>query len=413
MFFKIANQLYRDKKYYEAALIYTYLTQQYPKFNTYKSSLISAFKSFENETGNKMPRPQRGEENDQTLLFKLFDCIINNIRAPNQWLENEMTLKLTGHPELPLIQASLLTAKKPEAWIRQLNNWYKNHELREAIFRPNFNQNILSQINFPENKLISNEKISIMMSCFNAGETIEYAINSILWQDYSNFELIIIDDGSTDMSASIIESYAQRDNRIKPFFNKQNKGTYYNRNLGLQAATGKYFTCMDADDLCHPERLSIQAGHLHQNNNTVANIVDWVRVDSNGSFVYKNSWGGGYQHLSFVSLLFNREIVINRLGYYDSVRFGADSEYKSRIEVVFGVGSIQHIRKPLLLGLSHEKSLTGNLVYGIDNLMGVSAPRREYSEAWKAWHSRERLLYLSANPKERPFQVPQTMLSNN
>lgn len=96
-------------------------------------------------------------------------------------------------------------------------------------------------------------EISVLMSVYNGEKYIQEAIDSILNQTYSDFELIIINDGSTDQTREIIESY--QDERIKLFNFKKNKGVGAVLKFGLTQVNGRYIAKADADDINHPERL--------------------------------------------------------------------------------------------------------------------------------------------------------------
>lgn len=99
--------------------------------------------------------------------------------------------------------------------------------------------------------------ISVVMTVFNGERFLREAIDSILGQSYSDFEFIIIDDGSTDSSGWIIDSYAKQDPRIK-LHRQENRGIVDSLNRGCHLARGKYIARMDADDVCAPTRLERQ-----------------------------------------------------------------------------------------------------------------------------------------------------------
>lgn len=101
------------------------------------------------------------------------------------------------------------------------------------------------------------------MPAYNAGNYIEEAVNSILDQSYSNFEFIIIDDGSTDCTPEILKCLT--DPRIKLIFNEKNEGNYPARNKACRLAKGKYIAVMDADDIAFPERLMKQYIYMEEN----------------------------------------------------------------------------------------------------------------------------------------------------
>ena len=98
--------------------------------------------------------------------------------------------------------------------------------------------------------------VSVVMPVYNAEKYLHEALDSILGQTYTNFEFIIVDDGSTDNSRRIIEDY--RDKRIKLLLHKKNKGIVTALNDGIAAARGKYIARMDADDISDPTRIEKQ-----------------------------------------------------------------------------------------------------------------------------------------------------------
>lgn len=103
-------------------------------------------------------------------------------------------------------------------------------------------------------------KISVIMPAYNAEKYIKEAIDSILMQTFADFEFIIIDDGSTDRTAEIVNSYS--DSRIRFCPNERNMGVAATLNRGLGLAYGEYIARMDADDISMQERFSKQADYL-------------------------------------------------------------------------------------------------------------------------------------------------------
>ena len=98
-------------------------------------------------------------------------------------------------------------------------------------------------------------KISIIMPVYNKEKYLKNTIDSILKQEYKNFELIIVDDGSTDKSKYICDEYASKDSRIKVYHIK-NEGVSNARNIGLKYATGDYIQFIDADDTINTNTFS-------------------------------------------------------------------------------------------------------------------------------------------------------------
>jgi glycosyltransferase involved in cell wall biosynthesis len=106
--------------------------------------------------------------------------------------------------------------------------------------------------------------VSIILPAYNAAQTIEAAVRSCLQQSYPDFELIIIDDGSTDETAVVMNRLFETDQRIRLFFS-EHAGIVASLNLGISEAAGKYIARMDADDVMYPERIEKQIESLEKN----------------------------------------------------------------------------------------------------------------------------------------------------
>lgn len=107
------------------------------------------------------------------------------------------------------------------------------------------------------------ELVSIIMPSYNTGRYIAETINSVLQQTWKNWELLIVDDCSTDETVQIVESY--NDSRIHLFVNEQNSGAAMSRNRALREAKGKWIAFLDSDDLWMPEKLECQIEFMKKN----------------------------------------------------------------------------------------------------------------------------------------------------
>jgi glycosyltransferase involved in cell wall biosynthesis len=107
-------------------------------------------------------------------------------------------------------------------------------------------------------------EISVVMSVYNGEKYLDEAIESILNQTYTNFEFIIINDGSKDRSLKIIEYYKNKDERIV-IISRENKGLIASLNEGIERAKGKYIARMDADDISLPTRFEEQVNYMESN----------------------------------------------------------------------------------------------------------------------------------------------------
>ena len=109
--------------------------------------------------------------------------------------------------------------------------------------------------------------LSVVMGCYNNALTIKEAVDSILQQTFSNFEIFIIDDCSTDDTVAIIEKY--NDPRIHIIKNKTNQGLGYSLSLGVALSRGDYIARMDADDVSFPSRFEKQIAYLREHRDVI------------------------------------------------------------------------------------------------------------------------------------------------
>ncbi len=115
------------------------------------------------------------------------------------------------------------------------------------------------------NKFESKPTISVGIPFYNAEKFLAYAILSVFCQSYTNWELILLDDGSTDNSLKIAKQFAYTDQRIKVLCDGENKKLPYRLNQLINESQGKFIARMDADDIMHPRRLETQLKYLLEN----------------------------------------------------------------------------------------------------------------------------------------------------
>jgi len=108
--------------------------------------------------------------------------------------------------------------------------------------------------------------VSIIMPCYNAEKFIAEAIESVIAQSYIHWELIVVNDCSTDKSQTYINMYAQKDTRIISIQNKTNTGVANSRNVALNTAQGTYIAFLDADDMWLPQKLEQQVTLMQKEN---------------------------------------------------------------------------------------------------------------------------------------------------
>ncbi|SFE26232.1 Glycosyltransferase involved in cell wall bisynthesis [Chitinophaga sp. CF118] len=155
--------------------------------------------------------------------------------------------------------------------------------------------------------------VTVFMAMYNGEKYVSDAVVSILNQSYPNFELLIIDDGSTDNSLSIIEAIS--DPRIRILKNESNCGLYKTRNRGIEEARGTYFAILDCDDIAYPERLSAPLTFLEQHADYVACFGKADFINGEGRMIStQNMFSGDHEWLSvlvfFLNPFINSTLVI-------------------------------------------------------------------------------------------------------
>lgn len=126
-----------------------------------------------------------------------------------------------------------------------------------------------------------NDLVSIIMPSYNTAPYISDSIQSVLNQSYSKWELLIVDDCSTDDTDEVVKSYLS-DKRIQYFKNDKNSGAAISRNKALREAKGKWIAFLDSDDLWRPEKLEKQIGFMEKNDYHFS-YTNYSEIDENGN----------------------------------------------------------------------------------------------------------------------------------
>lgn len=253
-------------------------------------------------------------------------------------------------------------------------------------------------------------KISVIMTAFNVEKYIATAIRSMLAQTWQNFELLVVDDISTDNTRRIVRDFMAVDDRIKLIENSSNCGTYVSRNKAYDIASGEFVTCHDSDDWAHPYRLESQIDALLKNPEAVSSSSKWVRMHENGIFSFSHP--GTYARFNYSSLMFEINRVKPVMGYWDSVRISADSEFIKRLHKTFGSEKSIILDDILMIGLKRRGSLTTNTTTG-HKANGISPLRKQYHKSFDQWHKRidTKSAYLDFPLRQRLFSAPEEIVA--
>ncbi len=224
---------------------------------------------------------------------------------------------------------------------------------------------------------MSGPAVTVLMGVYNGEVFVREAIDSILAQTCRDFELLVVDDGSTDATAAILASYD--DNRLRVIHNEGNIGLTRSLNRGLRVARGELIARQDADDISRPERLARQVAFLESHPGVVVLGTQFVSLDA-WRHRLMNLWmrcetplGIRWQLLfenPFVhsSVMFRRDVIVDHYGGYDETfRTNQDIELWSRIAPEHGLRNLPEA----LVALRHRAaSVSGS--YGREAVRKVA-----------------------------------------
>ncbi len=155
------------------------------------------------------------------------------------------------------------------------------------------------------------------MPAYNAATYLPAAIQSVLDQSYDNWELVIVDDASTDTSLAVALGFAEKDSRIKVFPQSENGGVTVARNKALQMAVGDFLAFLDADDLWDADKLLKQVGHLTTTNSLICYCA-YRRINEEGKVVGRVS---PPQRVTYYDML-RSNFIGNLTGIYNAKVLG-------------------------------------------------------------------------------------------
>lgn len=182
--------------------------------------------------------------------------------------------------------------------------------------------------------------VSIVLPTLNRKDCLSVAIESVLRQDFFDWELIVIDDGSSDDSMVLVQEYVCKDSRVR-YVGHSNRGASCSRNVGVRLAEGEYVTFLDSDDHYLPEHVRLRYEHM-QTNPKLGLIHGGFRVLGDPYVVCRED-SGKLVHLDSCCVgatLFCRRWVLCELGGFRDLRYSADGDFLERAEELFEVEQV-------------------------------------------------------------------------
>lgn len=232
--------------------------------------------------------------------------------------------------------------------------------------------------------------VTVLMAVHNAEPYLAEALDSLLAQTYRDFELLVVDDGSTDGSSARLDAYARSDRRIRLLRHERNQGLTASLNHGLAQARGRYIARQDADDRSAPRRLARQVAFLEAQPE-VALVGSWYRqIDPEGLVLGAPSlpcqttvlrWALHF-YCPFVhsAVMFRRTVVPDAVGPYDGRwPYAMDYELWTRIADQYPVANLP---EPLVDWRYHPTSMTARRAPGFDQAQQLQTERVATALQW-------------------------------
>ena len=214
------------------------------------------------------------------------------------------------------------------------------------------------------NNNITRPLVTVLMSVFNGETYLKKAIDSILKQSYSDFEFLIINDGSSDKTAEILEHEAKRDSRIK-VIDQDNQGLVASLNCGLKKACGQFIARIDADDIAYPHRLEKQVAYMAEHPDLLALGSAITLIDDQGRTLKQIDYPTGTQEvrsammlgskLAHPAVIMRREQVLQIGAYREACRHAEDYDLWLRL---LELGEIDNLDEPLLYYRQHDEKIS-------------------------------------------------------
>lgn len=206
-----------------------------------------------------------------------------------------------------------------------------------------------------------NQRVSIIVPCYQQAEFLPDTLNSILAQTYSDWECIIVNDGSTDNTKEVAASFCDKDSRFR-YVEQQNKGLATARNNGIKASCGQFILPLDADDMIGPTYLEKAIKHfLDQPNTTIVycqaklfgevnQIWELPKYDYD-SFIWLNS--------IFCSAIYKREDYDKTIGYNPNMKYGFE-DWDLWLSILNKDSIVYQIEEPLFFYRTKKSSMTNS-----------------------------------------------------
>jgi hypothetical protein len=367
---------------------------------------------------------QFGTEADRRDALALFDLALElggpkRVSSRNAAVHAQLAY-VSGDPErarwlvrrykhLPELERDALLADlehpdaggEEQAWVKRLGALCGHPELRldPDASLPRFDR--LRTDVAPAS--VDGPKVSVVMTAFRSDRALLTAVRSVLDGTWANLEVLVVDDASGPEYDAVLDAAATLDERVRVIRKDVNGGTFAARNTAFDAATGDFITGLDSDDWAAPGRLERSIAPL---------LADpELQLTYGEAFLFNEDLtatrpGRVLTTASTASMMFRRS-ALDRLGYYDEIRKGADTEFLHRFSAAFGKGAVRRLQGTWDTVMRQAPGSLSREEFG----PGWKHPsRRAYQSSYPLWHRQiaagEADPYLPRRPVRRPFWAP-------
>ena len=229
--------------------------------------------------------------------------------------------------------------------------------------------------------------VSIVMPAYNCEHFIGIALDSVINQIYQNWELLVVDDCSTDNTSQVVKEYIKKDNRVKYHKLDQNSGAAVARNKAIDLATGKYIAFLDSDDVWFPEKLTKQIGYMEEYTYSFT-CTSYTKIDEQGEYLNRTIFAQRRRDYNGVlkTCPGNSTVIYNaeKLGKFKIPDIKKRNDYVMWLQVIKKAKYLYGIEEPL----GSHRIRTGGISANKKSLVGYH---------WKVYREIEDLSFLKSS----------------
>lgn len=216
------------------------------------------------------------------------------------------------------------------------------------------------------------DSVSIIIPAYNCEDYIKLCLDSIVNQTYKSLEVIIVDDGSTDETLSILENYKQKIPSLFKVYSIPNSGQGHARNYGIKQATGKYVLFVDSDDYLEPNMIEVLVQAAKNNDSTLV-ICAYSRVSPKGELLYTEMTTTSREIISINTSPWNK-LFVREIWIENEVQFSEELWYEDLeaiLEYLPYAKNISWIEQPLYNYVQRENSSINQFSPRVEDIFSV------------------------------------------